>query len=349
MTHKKHVKKILWIALFRGIGDAVLFYPALKHCMDTFPDSEVSIVLNKANTADVLKVYGFRGKIRIKPPGRLSLLLWLFRVGIKKYDIVFDASSIEQMHVSRWLTWIFSKGDRTGYHYGSSSWLYNKRLDTKPLAAMHQKDIYANMLNPYIKTKTIKLEKPENNILLNHSNKTNKTKQKTVVIHPGARDQVETFNKRWPAKNYAQLIEKLACFKDIRIVIIGTYEEIKLLKPFVAKPVFPEVINIMGKTSVADLFTIIRGSSLFIGNNSGPLHIAAAYQIPIITFAGGISMQRWGIPAGDFNIVLGLDKRCRVCSEYHCKDHGNPCLEAVSVDEAYKAAKKVMSNFIDIA
>lgn len=152
--------KILWIALFRGIGDAVLFYPALKRCMEIFPSSEIGLVLVRSGIAEVFKIYDFKGQIFIKPKNPLLLFFWLFKVGIKRYSIVFDASSIEQMHITRWLTWIFSRKDRVGYHFGSSSWLYNIKLQTHPIANSHQKDIYAELLKPYGEKNSVELSPP---------------------------------------------------------------------------------------------------------------------------------------------------------------------------------------------
>ncbi len=339
MSENKKTKKILFVALFRGIGDAVLFYPTIERSKKAFPNSQIDIILIRTGVAEVLKVYDFKGKIFIKPKSFLNMLVWLFKVGIKRYDIVFDASSIEQIHISRWLTWMFSKGDRVGYNYGSSSWLYNKKLDTSTIVDEHQKDIYVKLLDSFIKYTPVGLLAPKK---FNDISSLPEYKGRRVVIHPGARDKIDEFTKSWPAKYYAKLIKQLADLEDTQVVVIGTEAEKKLLSEY--KINNENVINLMGKLSTINLFAAIKYTDIFIGNNSGPLHIAVAYKIPVITFAGGISMKRWGLPNSNKNIVLGLDKRCRICTEYQCEYKGLPCLEAITVEETYNAVIEMIER-----
>ena len=81
-------KKILWIALFRGIGDAVLFYPALKKSVELFPDCDVAVLLRKNAPAKILRLYGFKGRIYVLPKTTFRIMGMLCRMGIKKREEV---------------------------------------------------------------------------------------------------------------------------------------------------------------------------------------------------------------------------------------------------------------------
>jgi ADP-heptose:LPS heptosyltransferase len=332
--------KILWIALFRGIGDTVLFYPTLKYCRATFPDTEIDILVVREGIAEVLRLYGFTGKVYILPKTVPAILRWIFMRGFRRYGKVFDASSIEQMHLSRWITWLCSSGDRTGYHLGSSSWLYNKRLNTAPIADYHQKDIYAELLRPFADVPSVAVGPPHDSDLLRESLRLPSFDGTRIVVHAGARDPSGGFVRSWMVDRYVELIAKIAVLKNVQIVIIGSDAEKVALAPFSSRLAFPNVTNIAGDTSLARHFSIIKSADLFLGNTSGAYNIAIAYGKPIVTFAGGISMKRWGPPPDDKFIVLGLDKRCPECTEWHCEEHGIPCMEAVTVDEAYEAVAR---------
>lgn len=160
-----------------------------------------------------------------------------------------------------------------------------------------------------------------------------------IVIHPGARDKYKHFVKCWPLENYIELIQRLTRLENTQTVIIGTEKEQDLLQKYESFLKCNNVISLAGQTSIAMHFSVIKTAALFIGNNSGALHIAAAYNIPVITFAGGVPMVRWSPPQKAKNIVLGLDKRCPDCKEWNCDKNGLPCLEAISVDEVFEAVK----------
>jgi ADP-heptose:LPS heptosyltransferase len=340
---KENPKSILWIALFRGIGDAVLFYPTLERCMEIFPGAQISLIIFRKGIEEVLRLYGFKGTCLVLPQSRIHLIPWIFRVGIRSYSMVFDASSMDQTHLTRWLSLIFSKKDRVGYQYGSSSWLYNIPLGTGPIAADHQKDIFAELLRPYDPDSRRDLTAPPDSNLGDVSDMLPDYKGKRIVIHLGARDKFGSFVKSWPLAKYVELIQRTVKITGVQIVILGDEKENKALLEFDTSLNHPGIINLTGKASIGQLFSIIRTADLFIGNNSGPLHIAACYHKPIITFAGGVPLLRWGPLSKAANVVAGLDKKqCVECKDWNCDKQGKPCLEAVTVEEVYDEVIKLL-------
>jgi ADP-heptose:LPS heptosyltransferase len=161
-----------------------------------------------------------------------------------------------------------------------------------------------------------------------------------IILHPGGRDGLERFEKRWPISFYVELIQRL-CQKRVNAILAGSGAE----APWIEKNIGAygaNLLNLAGKTTIAQLFELLRTASLFIGNNSGPMHMASALGIPIVTFSGGIPMTRWGPAGHSRNVVLGTDKRCKPCLHYECDRGGLPCLEAVSVDETWNAIARQM-------
>ena len=105
-------------------------------------------------------------------------------------------------------------------------------------------------------------------------------------------------------------------------------------------------VNLSGKTSVADVASVLRRVKLFISNDSGPVHISCAVGTPVIAIFGrsdrGLSPSRWG-PTGERDIVLHKDVGCDECLAHNCNKKFK-CLEAVTVDEVLAAAAKILGK-----
>jgi heptosyltransferase-3 len=338
---KKSIQSILWISFCNGIGDAVLMYPAIKKCAALFPSARIDIALRSPAARETLRACGFTGKILTAPGGFAHLAPWLIKTGICSYSVTIDASSIEQLHISRFASRLTSALACIGYHYGSSSWLYTIKLDTTPLAQAHIKDIYGHLLSPFAPVPALALESPPSLPGLLDGLNIPESRPR-IVIHPGGRDNIASFEKRWPIDRFKILIERLCTSSGAGILLVGSGEEKNWLERNLDFAGRPGVVNLAGKISVAQLFEIIHSANIFIGNNSGPLHIAAACRTPLLTFAGGVPMSRWGVTEGNQAIVVGMDKRCPSCTGYECERHGRPCLEAISVDEVFTAVESLM-------
>ena len=81
---------------------------------------------------------------------------------------------------------------------------------------------------------------------------------------------------------------------------------------------------------------------LFIGNNSGPLHIASALKVRTVSMVGPTVTPLW-LPTGKHDAVINKGLSCSPCNRAVCRDH--ECLESITVDEVFEA---VESQIIDI-
>ncbi len=305
-----------------------------------FTGADMQLAVLNSAVSKVLKLYFPELSILVGPPGFRGAAYWVRHLGIRKYDIVFDTASIEQVHYTRWLAYLLSRGQRVGYHYGSSSWLYNTRLKTGFIKDKHQVDIFSHFLSPFVEVSGRVLEVPGHLSLQNPVIPSEERLR--VVIHPGGRDHIELFEKRWPVEYYRELIKLIKTSHKAQIVIVGTKSENSWIENTLREELDDNTLNFAGKTDISQLFSIISSGCLFIGNNSGPMHIAAAYGVPVVTFAGGIDINRWS-PAGTGPYrILGLDKICPECTHYQCSDHGKPCLEATTVAEAFTAVQELL-------
>ncbi len=132
-----------------------------------------------------------------------------------------------------------------------------------------------------------------------------------AVIAPSA----GTLVKRWPAQYFGQLASLL----PIPSIIVGSMAD-TALGDEVASLSKSRAVSVAGKTSLADLAAIIRGAEFFVSPDSGPMHLAAALNIPVFAIFGPTSPLRTG-PYGKMHKVLRLDLPCSPCfTRKPCRD-----------------------------
>ena len=144
-----------------------------------------------------------------------------------------------------------------------------------------------------------------------------------IAVHPGSSNPV----KIWPAERYAELIRKIRAETGCQIAILGTEDE-RALSESIAKKADSEIIDLVGVLDLKELAAFLKKTKLFIGNDTGPMHMAAALDVPVIAIfrqeAPGAGPKRWG-PWGERHTV------------FHEKAE-----KEVTVDEVFKAVKKIL-------
>lgn len=143
-----------------------------------------------------------------------------------------------------------------------------------------------------------------------------------------------TAAKDWPADCYAELLERLRQIGKFSFVIVGTPGDKSKYFPVDA----PDVLDLRGATSVAQMPEVMRHLDYFIGSCSAPLHIAAAVDLPKVAFYGPTSPLKWA-PVHDCT-VLFHEQQCSPCDRigYGAPCAGNNvCMQSITVDEAYSA------------
>jgi ADP-heptose:LPS heptosyltransferase len=113
------------------------------------------------------------------------------------------------------------------------------------------------------------------------------------VLIPGCSPNAP--HKRWPAQKFAALAGKLR-EKGLVCVAIGTEADAEVVAAL--KVFAPEIIDLCGRTSLFELAGILRRAALAVGNDTGPLHMAAALGAPTVALFSGKSDPVWSKPPG---------------------------------------------------
>ncbi len=166
-----------------------------------------------------------------------------------------------------------------------------------------------------------------------------KTEKKLLGINPGA-----TYGsaKRWYPERFAEVA---AYFKNgYDIVIFGGPNEVKIandIEKELQKLGVTNYTNLAGKTTVKGLCEKIGSCSLFITNDSGPMHIAAAYQIPTISIFGPTRYFETSQWKNQKSIILRKELECSPCMKRECPLKHHECMKLITSKDVIEAVKLI--------
>jgi heptosyltransferase III len=155
-----------------------------------------------------------------------------------------------------------------------------------------------------------------------------------VMIQPGAR----YWFKAWPPERFAKVADCLNDRFGCQVLVGGSLQEAALAQTVVdhakSRP-----LNIAGHSDVRTLAVLLKRSALFIGNDTGAMHIAAAVGTPVVGLFGPSNPLEWGPRGGPAEVIYkGLD--CRVCFHPTCQRGEQNCMNLIPVDEVMNAAAR---------
>ena len=163
-----------------------------------------------------------------------------------------------------------------------------------------------------------------------------------VAIHAGA----GAINKQWPAHSFAGLIDLLVGQAETSVAIIGAPDEKAFADGIIALVRHRDrVANLTGRASLADLPRLLSGADLYVGNDSGPKHIAAAIGVPTIGIhSGTVDPGEWGA-AGLAAITIRRAMTCSPCYLAYAADchRGLACLTGIHVGEVFAACRRLLA------
>jgi heptosyltransferase-2 len=159
-----------------------------------------------------------------------------------------------------------------------------------------------------------------------------------VGIHPGA---TNSSAKRWFPARYSEVGERLADLVQGRVVLLGGPSEraltLEILESMKAAP-----LDLSGKTSLEELMGILGALSIFVTNDSGPMHVAAALGTPTVAVFGPTDERETG-PMGQASKVVRKEVDCSPCLFKECPtDHR--CMHTVDVEDVVQSASELLGK-----
>jgi ADP-heptose:LPS heptosyltransferase len=161
-----------------------------------------------------------------------------------------------------------------------------------------------------------------------------------AVVHPGAL----MATKRWAAERFGALARSIQETGRAVVLTSGPGEEGAVAE---AARSAPDSIMLLGLT-IPELAELIRGADLFAGNDSGPMHLAAAVGTPVVALWGSSNSNRWRPWEVEHRVVQNPFE-CNPCPGYRCLVAETPlCIESVTVAQAVQASKDLLKNDVTL-
>jgi lipopolysaccharide heptosyltransferase II len=158
-----------------------------------------------------------------------------------------------------------------------------------------------------------------------------------VVVHPGA----GWLSRRWPADRFAEVINTLGMTPNLRLAVIGGAaggsEEGRLFEQLFSLIRAP-VIDLVNRLSLKQLIALLGETALFIGNEAGPMHLAAALDRPVVAIIGPTRPELTG-PFNRRARIVRKPVSCAPCRERNCSEL--TCMKAIEVTDVLETVRSV--------
>ena len=168
-----------------------------------------------------------------------------------------------------------------------------------------------------------------------------KSKKKILGINPGASYGSA---KRWYPQEFARVASELSEKYDI--VIFGGASEIDIandIEKELIKNNVKNYKNLAGKTTISELISKISRLDLFITGDSGPMHVAAAFQVPTVAIFGPTKDKETSQWRNEKSIIVKKNLECQPCMKRICPLKHHNCMKLIKADEVLNAFKDIHS------
>ncbi len=239
---------------------------------------------------------------------------------------------------SAWMTLFSGARFRAGYAHYSKSLIYNVKIPRAQQtlgraadAAVHTAEHHASAIFHLgvsrVQIPPARLQAPPAGLDSPRRDKP------YAVLHVAA--AYET--KRWPAERFLALAQFLAERHSLHPVIVAGPGSDHLLNHFPGCERVPAA-------PIAQLKTLIAGAKLFIGGDSGPAHIAAAFGVPSVVLFGSSDSAVWG-PWKTHGEIVETPWDCKPCPGDRCYAFDQPrCILSIDLDPVRQAVDRVLAN-----
>ncbi len=328
------------------LGDLVMATPILHDLRVQYPEAHITAMCQGgvgqllAHDPNINEIFSYK-----KPSG------WIHRGHpLEIIDTLkkghFDLGVLlTNSYSSAWWFWQGHVENRLGYSNGLRNFLLNKTVKYSPdVEKQHLVITYKQLLAPLgipvsDTPPRLYLSRTEqihaHHLLEKHGIPFGRCV--IVGINPGA---AYGSAKCWLPERFQEVTHQLLKNPHVYVVYFGDNAGAPLVNDICAN--MPErVVNLAGKTNLRELMALIQSCSIFLTNDSGPMHIAAALNKPLLALFGSTNEIKTGpYPKG---IVIHKHVECAPCYERVCPIDFR-CMKRIGVDEVYTELEKLIKE-----
>ena len=340
--------KILLVRL-REIGDVVFTTPALHALRSHVPDAHVTYVV-EPTAAPVVQHNPHIDELLVVPRLR-GVAGWRAdvacgrRLRARGYDVAIDFHGGPRASL---LTWLSGAPRRIGYAVPGRAWMYTDRVARpRELRARHSVENQWDLLAP------LGIGAPDRTAfpveMSADASTAARVAERLLRAGIGAADRIAVMHvsagnpfRRWPLDHFVGVARALRDRLHCRVVVTSGPSERDAAASVVAQSGAVEC----GEFSLTELRALLDRAALYIGGDSGPLHIAATTRVPIVGLYGPTLPER-SAPWRDPRLAtLSIDAGalpCRPCDQRACAPGDFRCLTRIAPADVIAAAERLLS------
>jgi heptosyltransferase-2 len=332
------------------VGDAVMSLPALEAIRRRWPQAEIA-VLGRDWVADLFRGQGCADRILVfDHPGRHRGALGLERLARELREERFDAAVLLQnAFQAAWLAWRAGIPERIGYARDARGWLL-----TRPVAVPQPGEIpspepyyYLELLRragwldelPRIERIRLRIEpaaldRAEATLVAAGARRGSVR----VALAPGASYGAA---RCWPPERFAQLADRFIAEFGADVIVFGAAAE-RATAERIAAAMRQRPVVLAGRTKIGELPALCARCHLFLGNDSGGMHVAAAAGVPVVALIGPTDPAATAPLTPELRLVQA-PVSCSPCFLRECPvDHR--CMTRITVEMVREAAREWLAK-----
>ncbi len=342
----------LLLVQLADIGDLVLTTPAVAALRDAYPRATIDLLAAEhalpvvpaglVDAAIPLK-RGVGSGSSFYSPHNLKTVFSLYR---RKYDTVvfFHHFTLRAGVIKFWLIAKASGASRIVGLKNQNIGFLTDFIDDAGFGALHQAQYWLELVGLLGASREPRPAQVRRNPLAGRT--TSLRDKPRVVLHTGSGGYSKA--RRWPAERFAALAHQLSESHGVEIVLVGSRDD----EPGIAEQLAGvNSRDLVGRTTLPQLAEVIAGAELYIGADSGVMHVAAATGTPVVSIFGPSNADAWQPWAiGAQATVLRSGVECSPCS-YVGHDIGarggcaaRTCMKLVTVEQVTDAARRVLDK-----
>ena len=343
---KSKIHRIL-IRATNWVGDAVMSMPAFEAVRENFPKSHIAVLarpwvaplyeshLAANEVIPYTRGYGYR-----KDFSEFLRVIRLVRSLRFEMAVLFQ-NAIEAALIAR----LAGIKIRIGYNTDGRGFLLSHSVVRgKEGLKLHQVEYYLTVL------RALGWDAPTKDPGLRASPQS-VTRARSLLSSRGIQDQDLVVGlspgaaygpaKRWPVERFAAIGDRAIRDWGAKVVVIGTEKE-KAIGETLISATAPGALNLCGMTGLGDALALIKRCRLFVSNDSGLMHVAAALKVPTVAIFGSTDSVATG-PRGKNARVVKQDLECSPCLKPECSS-GYRCLLAVQPEDVWREMEKLRAE-----
>jgi heptosyltransferase-2 len=306
------------------LGDAVMSEPCLRALKDAHPDATITVVTKKSFAPLYECIPSVSGTITWADEHERKNIHAPLKEG--NFDLAVILPRSFRSALGPWKARIPT---RLGYTADFRSWFLNRRVNrSKDVLAIHRVGYYLRLLfelgiDAPITAPTLTVPDSDHNWV---HDQVAPDASRVVAFNPGA---TYGLAKQWFPERYAEVARYTIDSHDAQVVIVGGPAEAKLgtrVASMIDRP--DRVLDLSGRTTIPQLAGVLQRADLLVTNDTGPMHVAAAVDTPIVAIFGSTDPTTTP-PYGDRNSIVQHKVDCSPCLLRECPLEGHPCMTGV--------------------